>query len=409
MKSVKLGLIGALVITSTLYGGQPPDVVTSDSQLNTAMGTQALENLLPSVSGSYGNTGAGTNALESNTTGAYNTAVGSWALVSNTTGSYNTACGSSALLQNIGDHNSAFGAFAMYGHSSPYLYNQATGSYNTASGVNAAYSNASGSFNVASGYEALYSNSTADYNTAVGAYALQSSNTGESNSAYGFASLQNNTTGLSNTAVGLESLNTNITGNGNVAIGVEAGYYTTGSNNIDIGNMGTVGESNTIRIGAPGAQSAVYLSGVSTSQITGSAVYVTASGELGVLASSERYKTDVRAMTSTERLYSLRPVTFHLKADPDGDIQYGLIAEEVAKVYPELAIRDSAGRIEGVRYDELAPMLLNEMQHQQAAAAAQAETISTQGAAINQLKRQLAMMQASVAELQGRSERMAQR
>ena len=99
--------------------------------------------------------------------------------------------------------------------------------------------------------------------------------------------------------------------------------------------------------------------------VTGAAVYVTSTGQLGVLASSERYKTAVTSMGSrTEKLRQLRPVTFHLKTDPKGDVQYGLIAEEVAKVYPELVIRDSAGRVEGVRYEELAPMLLNEVQRQ---------------------------------------------
>jgi hypothetical protein len=84
-----------------------------------------------------------------------------------------------------------------------------------------------------------------------------------------------------------------------------------------------------------------------------------------VLASSERYKTGIAAMSgSTEKLQQLRPVTFHLKTDPRGPVQYGLIAEEVARVYPELVIRNDAGRIEGVRYDELAPMLLNELQQE---------------------------------------------
>ena len=101
--------------------------------------------------------------------------------------------------------------------------------------------------------------------------------------------------------------------------------------------------------------------------MTGAAVYVTAAGQLGVLASSERYKTQVASMgSSTAKLKHLRPVTFHLRSDPQAGVQYGLIAEEVAKVYPELVIRGDKGQIEGVRYEELTPMLLNEIQRQQA-------------------------------------------
>jgi trimeric autotransporter adhesin len=130
--------------------------------------------------------------------------------------------------------------------------------------------------------------------------------------------------------------------------------------------------------------------------------------------SSERFKTAVMPMGADgAKLAQLRPVTFHLKSDPHGPLQYGLIAEEVAKVYPELAIRDGSGRIDGVRYDELAPMLLNEVQQQQTRIAAQAQKIATQAelnaaqaAAIGDLKRQQiathaeqVRMQQQVAEL----------
>ncbi len=99
---------------------------------------------------------------------------------------------------------------------------------------------------------------------------------------------------------------------------------------------------------------------------------MTSAGQLGVLGSSERYKTDITPLgPRTEKLQQLRPVSFHLKTDPRGTLQYGLIAEEVAKAYPELVIRDGAGKIQGVRYDELAPLLLNEVQQQQHKLAAQ--------------------------------------
>jgi hypothetical protein len=137
--------------------------------------------------------------------------------------------------------------------------------------------------------------------------------------------------------------------------------------------------------------------------VIGAAVYVTSSGQLGVLASSERYKTDVAAMgADTEKLQKLRPVSFHLKTDPAGAVQYGLIAEEVDKLYPELVIRDAAGTIQGVRYDELAPMLLNEVQKQQRVNAAQAEKIAS-------LEQQLAGIQAALLNLQPKHQLVAQR
>jgi len=132
-------------------------------------------------------------------------------------------------------------------------------------------------------------------------------------------------------------------------------------------------------------------------------VYVTSSGQLGVLASSERYKTAIAPMgTDTEKLQRLRPVSFHLKSDPKGAVQYGLIAEEVAKVYPELVIRDAAGMVQGVRYDELAPMLLNEVQKQQ-------RVNSVQAAKIAMLERELTGIQAALLKLQPEGELVAQR
>jgi len=129
---------------------------------------------------------------------------------------------------------------------------------------------------------------------------------------------------------------------------------------------------------------------------------VTSAGQLGVLASSERYKTAITSMgENTEKLRQLRPVSFHLKTDPTGTVQYGLIAEEVDKVYPELVIRDDAGKIQGVRYDELAPMLLNEMQRERertmetiqglaARNAEQAAMIAAQARDIQDMQQQLA-------------------
>jgi len=180
-----------------------------------------------------------------------------------------------------------------------------------------------------------------------------------------------------------------------VALGFDAGYnQTTGNDNIYFNNTGFAGESQTLRLGSQGTSGVLgsgiltaYIAGVAGSQVIGSAVYVTSSGQLGVLASSERFKTDVETMhAASEKLAQLRPVTFKLKTDPGGTIQYGLIAEEVARVYPELVIHGADGRIDGVRYEELAPMLISEMQQQQRMSTAQAEKINTQAEEIRELK-----------------------
>ena len=202
---------------------------------------------------------------------------------------------------------------------------------------------------------------------------------------------------MQNTASGGGALSSNTTGSNNIAAGYQAGFHlTTGNNNIDIGNVGVAGESNIIRIGTKGTHKAAVIAGINTSQVTGSAVYVTTSGRLGVLASSERYKIAITPIgQSTEKLQQLRPVSFHLKADPKGVLQYGLIAEEVDKVYPELVIRDEGGKIQGVRYDELAPMLLNEVQQ-----------LKQQVAEMKQLNHS---MQVAISTMQTQDKRMAAR
>ena len=267
---------------------QPPDVVVSDGNGNTAMGTDAQEYL---------------------TTGTENTAAGLGAGGVNQTGSWNSSFGSNAgFLNTAGDGNTAIGASAN---------SQNAGSYNTATGYQALGSGAK--------------SSTSSDNTAVGAYALEVTN-----------------------------------GSNNTALGYNAGVnLTTGSNNIDIGHEGVAADDSTIRIGTVGTQTRVLIAGIANSTLTGSAVYVNANGRLGVLASAERFKTGIAPIgAAADKLQLLRPVSFHLKADPDGAVQYGLIAEEVARVYPELVIRDGNGTISGVRYEELGPLLLSHAQRQ---------------------------------------------
>ena len=239
-------------------------------------------------------------------------------------------------------------------------------------------------------------------NTGTGFQALNRNTYGNHNTAAGYSAIFANTSGNDNTGVGYLALFSNTTGLNNIALGSNAGYAVTGSNNIEIGSTGSAGESGVIRIGGP-SQSAAYIAGISSTQLTGSAVYVAANGQLGVLASSERYKTEITSMAgSTEKLHELRPVSFRLKSDPKGVVQYGLIAEEVAKIYPELVIRDEAGTIQGVRYDELAPMLLSEMQKQ-------GRKIDAQSQQISELKQQLAGIQAALATIQPKDQLVAQR
>lgn len=280
---------------------------------------------------------------------------------------------------------------------------------NTATGAYALNANPTGVSNTASGYQALYTNSTGANNTALGSSALYSNISGKGNEAIGVNALFTNTTGIRNLGIGSNALFANVSGSYNIGIGFDAGYnQNTGNDNIYIGNVGIGGESQTLRLGTQGSSGLVgsgilttYIAGVASSQVTGAAVYVTASGQLGVLASSERYKTGITAMeTGTNKLEQLRPVRFHLKSEPDGAVQYGLIAEEVEKIYPELVIRDAAGTIQGVRYDELAPLLLNEVQQQRRALDSEAEQRRRMQRDLTELKQLNQSIQAALEKLQ---------
>jgi hypothetical protein len=296
------------------------------------------------------------------------------------------------------------------------LYNNTNGGDNTASGYEALLYNSTGQANTASGMNALWSSTTADYNTATGYGALYSSN-GNSNTAAGYEALYGNTTGTENTASGVHALAANTTGSNNIAEGYHGGYnLTTGSNNIDIGSPGVKAESGVIRIGTitgtTSTQSAAYIAGIYgvKTGTAGAAVVIDSSGQLGTVSSSIRYKEDVAPMASaSERLLKLRPVTFrYKKADASGDkpIQYGLIAEEVAEVYPELVVRDATtGRIDTVRYDELAPMLVNEVQKQ----AAEIRELKQQQQSVGELQQQLAVMQSALARLESGDTRVVPR
>jgi hypothetical protein len=373
---------------------------------NTAVGYTALRG----NSTGYQNTAIGLQSMDGNSTGYWNTASGNNSMISNTTGYNNTATGNNALACNTtGNWNTASGAFALSGGESSTC--EATASGNTASGAQALTSNTEGNKNTASGYLALTSNTTGSYNTASGYEALYYNVDGIRNSASGDWGLYSNTHGSDNTASGQAALYSNTVGSNNIGLGANAGYnVTSGSNNIEIGSEGASSDGGTIRIGSSGTQNTAYIAGIENAKVTGAAVYVTASGQLGVLASSERYKTAIAPMgAGTEKLSELRPVSFHLKSDPKGAVQYGLIAEEVATVYPELVIRDAAGKIQGVRYDELAPMLLNEVQKQRRKITAQDEHAAAQATELRNLKKLVVEMQAGLLQLQAKDVIVAQR
>ena len=267
--------------------------------------------VVPAPDGGYpgGNTAEGQTALLSRTTGGYNTAVGYLSLRSDTTGSLNTAVGAGALLANTADSNTATGAGA--------LLSNTIGTQNTANGAFALFSNIAGVNNTANGYQALF----------------------------------NNTAGIHN-----------------IAVGFEAGYFTTGSQNIAIGNTGIdggAGESHTIRIGTSGTHTATYIAGIAGQTVGtgGSTCYVDNAGKLGVYPSARRFETNVADMAgASEAILALRPVTFHYKPELDksGIPQFGLIAEEVAAVNPDLVTHDAKGDIYTVRYEAVNVMLLNE-------------------------------------------------
>ena len=312
-----------------------------------------------------GNTAGGQNALLSLTTGTYNTALGLFSLMSDTTGKFNTGVGAGTLQANTADQNTAIGAGALLSNTTGFdntangtfaLLSNTTGISNTANGFSALLKNTTGGSNTATGVGALSNNTTANGNTATGGDALFSNTTGDANTATGFGALAFNSTGDLNTATGNEALFHNTTGVNNTAIGVAAGAnQNTGSNNVYIGAgmEGVAGESN-----------ACYIASIFNQTSTGGTqVFINASGKLGTITSSRRFKEEIKAMDEASQLIlALRPVTFRYKSeiDPAGTRQFGLVAEEVEKVNRDLVVRDKEGKPYTVRYDAVNAMLLNE-------------------------------------------------
>ena len=417
-------------------------LLSNNGDGNTAIGFRPLYS---NTTGGY-NTANGYGALYSNTTGSVNTAIGVNALFSNTIGDGDTAIGNSALYSNIGGTgNVAIGQGALYSNTDGSLntatgegtlFSNTTGFENTASGQGALNSNTTGSGSTATGFQALLSNTTGS-GTAIGSQALLSNTVGTRNVAVGAAALDSLTSGEMNTAVGNVSLEQGVSVNFNTALGRRAlgrtqgdqntglGFFAgwnlsdDGTNNIYIGNAGPVPigtESNTIRLGTQTAtivtvgnppfeshpmpaHTATFIAGISGTAVTGRPVMINANGKLGTPPSSARFKDGIKPMDkASEAILALKPVTFRYKKEVDAERtpEFGLVAEQVEKVNPDLITRDPDGKAFTVRYEAVNAMLLNEFLKEHRKVEEQSRKIQEQDATITQFKKE---MQTIVARL----------
>jgi hypothetical protein len=406
--------------------------------------TQAV---VPPPDGAYPNftTAEGQNALQSLTTGTGNTALGAFSLFGTTTGDFNTAVGAGALDLNTGNNNTAVGTAALLLNTGgdntavgvAALETNSSGINNTANGAFALSSNTDGESNTAIGWHALVSNITGSRQTAVGSGALQNciaapdvagNTTGNFNTAIGDSALQANTTGVSNTAIGALALqasdstfcvavgvgalmasnfsentavghlalSSNTTGGSNTAVGFQAGLNaTTGDGNvyIGVGMEGVAAESNH-----------TYIRNVNTTTVIGGGTDTVTvdltTGLLGHLSSSRRYKEDIKPMDkASEALFALKPVAYRYKKEIDQSqtVDYGLIAEDVAKIDPHLTVCNRDGQIESVRYTAINAMLLNEFLKEH-------KTVQEQGATITELKKQIQALTAGLQKVSAQLE-----
>ena len=289
------------------------------------------------------NTAEGQSALFSLTTGSANTAVGWFSLSTNAAESFNTATGAGSLLFNTADQNTAFGAAAL-------LLNT-TGINNTAVGAAALSNNTTADGNTANGAFALFSNTEGVVNTASGAAALSSNTTGSNNTAYGEEALENSNNNH-NTAVGSSALRSNTTGSVNTALGSFAGINVTTADHVICIGINGENVSNSCFIGNIFGETTVNV---------GTPVMIDSAGQLGTISSSRRFKTDIKPIDkASESILALKPVSFHYKVHKNATPQFGLIAEEVAEVNPDLVIYDADGGPYTVRYEAVNAMLLNE-------------------------------------------------
>ena len=409
--TILLFAVGSLALSPMAHAVVPaPD--GGYPGFNTAEGQSALFSLTTGIA----NTAVGWFSLKSNAEGSFNTATGAGTLLLNT-GDENTATGAGALLSNTtGVKNSANGAFALFSNTEgadntavgwKTLFNNTTGNDSTAIGSGALFANTTGGNNVANGFQALLSNTegsdntaigdqalnlntTGEANTAIGHQALFSNTTGTTNTANGYLAFFSNTTGSQNTAIGADALFSNTTGNGNIALGGAAGSNVTTADNVIVIGTGGANVSDSCFIG--------NIRGVTTANANAVPVLIDSAGQLGTASSSRRFKKEIKPMDQTsEGILGLKPVTFHYKSDKTSTPQFGLIAEEVAEVNPDLVVRDDKGDIYTVRYEAVNAMLLNEFLKEH-------RKVEEQEATIAQLKKDF---RATVAQLTARLDKQA--
>jgi hypothetical protein len=331
------------------------------------------------------NTADGSNALLSISSGIYNSAFGFDALLAISDGSFDTGVGAGALIVD-------------------------TAGVNTAVGAGALFSNTVASDNNAFGTFALFNNDitgagSANFNNAHGRNCLLNNTDGDENDAFGDDSMFENTTGSQNTAVGDDSLDGNTTGSGNVAVGKEAGNsIVDGNDNVVLGHnagIGLVHASRNIAIGTEAAgpfldlDDTCFIGSIFGEPVsdpgTQAAVFVDQFNVVGIFNSSRKYKHDIQPMDkASETLYQLKPVTFKFNSDWKGSTQYGLIAEDVAAVDPQLVVRKD-GETVTVRYEQINSMLLNEFLKEH-------KKVEDQQASISQLKSEMHTMVAQLKE-----------
>jgi uncharacterized coiled-coil protein SlyX len=433
---------------------------TADGHLALASVTTGLYNsafgvysLLSLTDGSLC-TGVGAGTLLSNT-GNSNTAVGAGALFSNTTATDNTADGAFALFSNTAVGNTAIGSNALLNNTTggtlgniqgldvgpnvavgwEALESNTLASANTAVGYQALHSfttgpvgfeqiglctavgfqalaNATGNgvANSGFGYRALMNNTDGSNNTAIGYNALVTNTIGLENTAVGGAALLHNSTGLQNTANGAFALSSNTDGFGNTAIGHQALFFnTSGDDNVALGrnagaNIATANNVICIGAGVSGADvsNSCYIGNIfGATSPGGIGVFVNSDGKLGTTVSSRRFKDDIKPMDkASEALLALQPVTFRYKKDfdPTGIPQFGLVAEDVEKVNPDLVVRDKEGRPYSVRYDQVNAMLLNEFLKEHKKVEELGCTVQNQEALIAQQQKGMEVLTAQLKE-----------
>jgi trimeric autotransporter adhesin len=354
------------------------------------------------------NTADGYRALE-NSGNNFNSAFGWFSLFNNTDAAFNSGFGAGTLFFNNGTSNTAVGAAA--------LFFNTTGANNSAVGVNALRDNDTGGANNAVGAFALFSNTTASFNNAHGRNALTDNTTGIENNAVGDLALSNNTTGCCNVGIGDNALLSQTTANSNVAVGKNAGEFVTtaaentfigrdaGTNitnlggNIYVGVRAGVGVGNEvafIRIGEvnPPIVYDTFIKGIFGRAVAAGAlsVIVDSNGKLGTVVSSRRFKHDIKPMDkASEAILALKPVTYHYNRDNANEPQFGLVAEEVEAVNPDLVVYDECGEPLSVRYDAVNAMLLNEFIKEH-------KKVEAQQASISQLKSEMQTMVAQLKE-----------